>query len=128
MAHYRVGWVQEDADHQARDHAMDSLKGWVLGFRKSAKKGNPFILEEAWRALVLPDTDIRFVYDESVHGSGINVEQLIDIHSAAATEVDLHAPSTSGQVPLRTAAEKKMSALNLDIEPMDTGIGGDEGG
>ena len=111
MTHYKMGWVQEDVDLQTRTNAIESLKGWVLVFRKSAKKGAPFFLEEAWRSLVLPDTDKRFVYDESVHGSGINIEALIDLHSAAATSVDLHAPSTSGQVPLRTAAVWKMSSL-----------------
>ena len=126
MNHYRVGWVQDDVEPNAQLHAMESLKGWVLGFRKGAKKGNPFILEDAWRALVLPDTDIRFVYDESTHGSGIVVESLVDVSDvtcAVATGGDFQAPSTSGQVPLRTAAEKKMSSLNLDVEPMDTEVG-----
>ena len=125
MNHYRTGWVQEEVEPNAKIHAMDSLKGWVLGFRKGAKKGNPFILEDAWRVLVLPDTDIRFVYDEHTHGSGIVVESLVDVSDACAdaTGGDFQAPSTSNQVPLRTLAERKMSSLNLDLEPMDTGVG-----
>ena len=39
MNHYRMGWVQEDVEPNAKVHAMDSLKGWVLGLRKGAKKG-----------------------------------------------------------------------------------------
>ena len=98
MNHFRVGWGSEDVEPNARIHAMESLRGWVLGFRRSAKKGNPFTLEDSWRALVLPDTDFRFVYDESIHGSGIVVESLIDVFDVACTDAngaDFQAPSTS---------------------------------
>ena len=53
------------------------------------------------------------------------------MHSAAAASGDIHAPSTSGQVPVRTAAERKMAELNLEVEPMlgveedmDVAVGG----
>ena len=127
MAHYKVGWEQRDVDIQERMHAMDSLKKWVNGFRKGAKKG-PFILEEIWRSRVLPDTDQRFVFDESMHGSGCTVEVLVDVHSAAATG-DIQAPSTSGQGQIRTAAEQKMAQLEPMEEGEDVALqGGDDEG
>ena len=133
MVHYKVGWKQQDIDIQERMSAMETRRGWVNGFRKCATKG-PFFLEEIWRSRVLPDTDRRFVFNESMHGSGGTVETLVDVHSAAATG-DIQAPSTSGQGPVRTAAERKMAELNLDVEPMfveeseDVALeGGDEEG
>ena len=130
MAHYKVGWKAKDIDTMEKNKAANSLKKWLYGFRKGAKSG-PFILYEAWRNRVLPETDKRFVFNETLHGSGSNVEQLIDVDSAAATS-DTHAPSTSGLGQLRTAAERKMSGLNLALEPMEEGEnvvmqGGDDG-
>ena len=52
---------------KANNHAI--LKDWVLGFRKNAE-GGPFILSESIRRLVFPRTDVRFVYDPSLHAGG----------------------------------------------------------
>ena len=117
MSHYRIGFEAKDVEVQEKNKAANSLKKWLYGFRKGAQKG-PFILYESWRQRVVPETDKRFVFCESLHGSGGQVEQLVDIDSAAAT-VDSSAPSTSGLGQVRTAGEWKMSVLNLDVEPME---------